>query len=231
MSTVGFDFGTTNSLITLIQGGRAISFNDDGLPIPSLVVYEGSKTIVGREARARQSKAGLGVQGDIVRSPKTLLGRESIFVGGVERNPVDVVRDVVSHVRKYAIESRIISKMNVDRAVVTIPINMEGRRRALLREAFRMAGMAIEQFVHEPLAALYGYLRSSGDSEAMVRRYDRQLMLVFDWGGGTLDLTLCRLVDGLLVQLCNDGTDDVGGDLFDDALRNEVEKRVRDALH
>lgn len=227
MSTVGFDFGTTNSLISVIQGERAISFYDEGLPIPSLVCYEGSKTIVGREARARQSKAGLGVQGDIVRSPKTLLGRESIFVGGVERNPVDVVRDVASHVRKYALESRTVLNLQADRAVVTIPINMEGRRRALLRDAFRMAGMAVVQFVHEPLAALYGYLRSSGDAEAMVRRYDRQLILVFDWGGGTLDLTLCRLVDGLLVQLCNDGTDDVGGDLFDETLRNEVERRVR----
>ena len=106
---------------------------------------------------------------------------------------------------------------------------MEGRRRALLRDAFRMAGMGIVQFVHEPLAALYGYLRADGDLEATMRRFDRQLMLVFDWGGGTLDLTLCRLVDGMLVQVGNDGTDEVGGDLFDEELRNEIERRVRTA--
>ena len=79
---------------------------------------------------------------------------------------------------------------------MTIPVNMEGRRRALLRDAFRMAGMGVVQFVHEPLAALYGYLRSGEDMEAAMRRFDRQLVLVYDWGGGTLDLTLCRLVDG-----------------------------------
>ena len=90
-----------------------------------------------------------------------------------------------------------------------------------------MAGMSIVQFVHEPLAALYGYLRASEDFETTLRRYDRQMVLVFDWGGGTLDLTLCRLVDGLLVQVGNDGTDEVGGDWFDDELKNEVEKRVR----
>lgn len=228
MTVVSFDFGTTNSLISVIQGGRVISFNDEhGLPIPSVVCYEGSKTIVGREARERLGKAGLGVQGNVVRSPKTLLGRESVFVGGVERSPVDIVRDVVEHVRRYAVASKAVPNLNTERALVTIPVNMEGRRRAFLRDAFRMAGMGIVQFVHEPLAALYGFLRSDDDVEAAMRRFDRKLVLVFDWGGGTLDLTLCRLEDGLLVQVGNDGTDDVGGDLFDDELRNEIERRVR----
>lgn len=227
MTVVGFDFGTTNSLISTVQGERVISFNDEqGLPIPSVVCYEGSKTIVGRDARNRLSKAGLGVQGNIVRSPKTLLGREGIFVGGVERSPVDIVSDVVQFVRRCAMKSRTVQNLTVDRAVVTIPVNMEGGRRALLRDAFRMAGVSVVQFVHEPLAALYGYLRSSEDMGAAMRRYNRQLILVFDWGGGTLDLTLCRLVDGLLVQVGNDGTDEVGGDLFDEALRNEVERKA-----
>lgn len=228
MAVVGFDFGTTNSLITLIQGGRPISFSDDqGLPVPSVVCYEGSQTIVGREARERLGQAGLGVHGNVVRSPKTLLGRESVFVGGVERSPVDIVREVVQFVRRQALETKTVRNLKADRAVVTIPVNMEGNRRALLRDAFRMAGMSVVQFVHEPLAALYGYLRSSEDFDATLRRYDRQMVLVFDWGGGTLDLTLCRLVDGLLVQIGNDGTDEVGGDWFDNELRNEVEKRVR----
>ncbi|MGY2492134.1 Hsp70 family protein [Cupriavidus sp. CP313] len=231
MTVVGFDFGTTNSLISVVHGGRVVSFSDDkGLPIPSVVCYEGTKTIVGREARERLGQAGLGVHGNVVRSPKTLLGRESVFVGGVERSPVDIVRDVVRFVREQALENnkiRGLKGLKAEKSVVTIPVNMEGHRRALLRDAFRMAGINVVQFVHEPLAALYGHLRSSDDFEATVRRYDRQLLLVFDWGGGTLDLTLCRLVDGLLVQVGNDGTDDVGGDLFDEELRNEVEKRVR----
>ena len=228
MSVVGFDFGTTNSLISIVQGDRVISFKDEqGLPIPSVVSYEGSKTVVGREARERMSKAGLGVQGNLVRSPKTLLGKESVYVGGKERSPVDIVRDVVQFVRAEAMQTRTVKKLKADQAVVTIPVNMQGRRRALLRDAFRAAGIGIVQFVHEPLAALYGYLRSQEDLKATIRKFDRKLVLVFDWGGGTLDLTLCRVVDGMLVQVGNDGTDEVGGDLFDEEIRNEVERRVR----
>src|ERR1044072_8466862 len=85
MSVIGFDFGTTNSLVSVIKGNRAINFLDDeGLPIPSVVCYEGNRTIVGREAKERLSKAGLGVHGNIVRSPKMLLGDESVFIEGSE---------------------------------------------------------------------------------------------------------------------------------------------------
>lgn len=228
MAVVGFDFGTTNSLISIVQGDRVISFADEeGLPVPSVACYEGGAVIVGREAKSRLSEAGLGVHGNVVRSPKTLLGQESTFVGGVAKNPVDIVRDVVQFVRAQAIESRKVKGLAVDRAVATIPVNMDGRRRALLRDAFRMADISIVQFVHEPLAALYGHFRSSPDLEKTLRRYDKELVLVFDWGGGTLDLTLCRVMEGILVQVGNDGTDDVGGDVFDELLRREVEKRVR----
>jgi molecular chaperone DnaK (HSP70) len=229
MTVVGFDFGTTNSLISVVVGDRVIRFDEEGQPIPSVVSYEGGQTIVGREARRRLGVAGLGVHGSIVRSPKTMLGSESVDVDGVARNPVDMVRDVVSYLRSEAANSGVVRNLDLSKAVVTIPVNMEGRRRALLRDAFRMAGVSIVQFVHEPLAALYGHFRALHTLENELRRYDRQLMLVFDWGGGTLDLTLCKLVDGVFVQLENYGTDDVGGDHFDQSIRNEVERRVRES--
>lgn len=228
MAVIGFDFGTTNSLISMVVGDRVIRFEEEGRPIPSVVSYEGGRTIVGREARRRLGVAGLGVHGSVVRSPKSMLGRESVDVEGVARSPVDIVRDVVAYLRDEAIGSDIVKNVNFDRAVVTIPVNMVGRRRALLRDAFRMAGISVVQFVHEPLAALYGHFRALDSLENELRRYDRQLMLVFDWGGGTLDLTLCRLVDGVFVQLENYGTDDVGGDHFDQSIRHEVERRVRE---
>lgn len=231
MKVVGFDFGTTNSLISSIQGERAINYLDDeGLPIPSVVCYEGSSTIVGREAKERLAEAGLGIKGNVIRSPKFLLGQESVFVEGVEKNPVDIVSDVVSFVAKLAQEGRRGRDLgSVDRAVVTIPVDMEGHKRAALRDAFRSAGISIVQFVHEPLAALYGFFRAQSDLAQTLRQYDRKLILVFDWGGGTLDLTLCRLADGMLVQVRNDGTDEVGGDAFDELLRNEMVKRVMEA--
>lgn len=226
MSVVGFDFGTTNSLVSYIQGGKAINYLDDeGLPIPSVVCYEGSKTIVGAEAKQRLGDAGLGIKGNVVRSPKMYLGKESIYIENIERNPVDIVADVVDFVaKKMASTAR--GNIVLERAVVTIPVDMKGYQRAALRDAFMQAGISIVQFVHEPLAALYGYFRSQTDLAAMLRNYDRKLILVFDWGGGTLDLTLCRLMDGMLVQIKNDGTDEVGGDAFDDIMKNELIRRA-----
>lgn len=101
---------------------------------------------------------------------------------------------------------------------------MRGAARAELREAAEQAGIRIHQFVHEPLAALYGYLRGhgEGDPAARVAELERKLVLVFDWGGGTLDLTLCQILRGALVQVFNTGDEEIGGDQFDDRLRHLV---------
>lgn len=227
MAVIGFDFGTTNSLASVVIGTDVITFLENEQPIPSVVSFEGGKVEVGRKAHDKLTSAGLGVQGSTVRSPKTLLGREEQVIDGVRRDPVKMVEYVLDHVRRFVLQTKAGRDQKMDRVVATIPVNMEGHRRALLRQAFRQAGMSVVQFVHEPLAALYGFLRMSEGASDLIRRYDGKLLLVFDWGGGTLDLTLCRVLNGLLVQVANDGTEEVGGDVFDDELRNEVEKRSR----
>ncbi len=229
MAIYGFDFGTTNSLISLVQGDRAVSLTDvDGGPMPSVVCYEGNRVVFGREARERLDKPGLGVHGNVVRSPKMELRKQTVHVGGVERSTVDIVRDVVTNLREEAQRSyKLDGKKQIDFAVVTIPVNVDGMYRARLRDAFRAAGIGIVRFVHEPLAALYGSLREATDWQAAVRELDGKLLLVFDWGGGTLDLTLCRLQGGVLLQIGNDGTDEIGGDVFDDELRKAVEQKFR----
>ena len=226
MNVFGFDFGTTNSLISVVQGNRSICFLDDeDRPIPSVVCYEGAQKILGRDAKDRLAKAGLGVQGNIVQSPKMYLGRDSVFVEGVERTPVDMVSDVVLHVRQHAQNSERNSE-EISAVVVTIPVGMKGFQRRALRDAFKIAGLSILQFVHEPLAALYGLFRSRWLPE-LRHRYNGKLILVFDWGGGTLDLTLCRAIDDMIVQLKNDGTDEVGGDVFDETIMNRLLQEIR----
>jgi len=229
MYVIGFDFGTTNSLASVVVGSSVITFLDNEQPIPSVVSFEGGRVEVGRKAHDKLTSAGLGVQGSTVRSPKTLLGRDELIIDGVRRDPVQMVEYVLNHVRQFVLQTKAGKDLKMDRVVATIPVNMEGHRRALLRQAFRQAGMSVVQFVHEPLAALYGYLRTSDGTKDLVKRYNGKLLLVFDWGGGTLDLTLCRVLDGLLVQVANDGTEDVGGDVFDEELRNEMERRSRAA--
>jgi molecular chaperone DnaK (HSP70) len=228
MSVVGFDFGTTNSLISVIVGDRAVDVVNpvDGRPFPSVVRYEGARTIVGRDAKDSMEAAGVGIHGNVVLSPKFLLGQEIVHVGGVERSPVDIVHDVVAHVKDESLGSPQGKQLDgVTQAVVTIPITMDGPRRAALRDAFRRADIGITQFVHEPLAALYGYFRSLADTSSAMREYDRRNLLVVDWGGGTLDLTLCRLEGGRIRQIRNGGSDELGGDRFDEAIRNGVIER------
>ena len=228
MAVLGFDFGTTNCLFSMIKGDRPTSYFDDmGLPTPSVVCYEGTTVLTGRAAKERMASAGLGVHGNIVRSPKRLLGTDSVVVDGVERAVVDVARDLVNGVRDAALSGKSRDLPDFDMAVVTIPVDFEGYKRAALRDACNRAGLRIFQFVHEPLAALYGFFRNSQDTEDAIREYQGRFVLVFDWGGGTLDLTLCRIDGNTILQIANDGTDDVGGDLFDEAIRAEILRSIK----
>jgi molecular chaperone DnaK len=219
---VGLDFGTTNSLVSVVVGDRALALTDQvhgNMPHPSAVWFHGSEVIVGREAKAQLAEPALGVVGGIVRSPKAFLGRgENVTVDGVSRSPSDVVGQVFQFLKSHA-RGR---GYDFDRAVVTIPVTLDGRGRRELRDAAAAAGVRIVQFVHEPLAALYGYLREQDDFDRLVAELQSQLVLVFDWGGGTLDLTLCQLTGHTLTQVANLGNREVGGDRFDDRLRNFV---------
>jgi len=224
----GFDFGTSNSLISSITANKAINFLDkDGAPIPSVVCYEAGNVIVGREARQRVAEAGLGVAGNVVRSPKSLLGTDTVHVGGVSRDVVDVVADVIREVRRVAMTSSNRKIEDVDLAIATIPVHFDGRKRKQLREAFGRAGIRVHQWIHEPFAALYSYFAAHPDPADAFRRLDRSLVLVFDWGGGTLDLTLCAIQDGAIRQIRNDGTDVCGGDFFDQTLMELVVQAER----
>ncbi len=217
---VGFDFGTTNSLISVVLKNRKVkSYTDTkDLPHPSVVCYLGDKVVSGRKAKERLDKTAMGVLGDIVRSPKTLLEKDAVFVAGRDKHPKDIVADLVRFLRENALEQEESDLSDFTRAVVTIPVGMNGKARAALRDALLAAGMHIVKFIHEPLAALYGYFRSQENMENELLRRNGQLILVFDWGGGTLDLTLCQISDGMLVQVQNVGDNQVGGDFIDVAL-------------
>lgn len=224
----GLDFGTTNSLAASVAGSRAITFGDEeGRPHPSVVLYRGEDVIVGRRAKDQLDTAGAGVIGDAVVSPKGQLGSgHSFHVAGATREPREVVAEILRHVREQSAAHRDNQAgLTFGEAVMTIPVNMDGRGRSDLRKAAADAGIMVRQFVHEPLAALYGYLREQPDSRKAMTELEGKLVLVFDWGGGTLDLTLCQLVRGTLVQIHNRGDGRVGGDEFDERLRRLVRRR------
>jgi len=233
-ATFGIDFGTTNSLIAVVRSDpetgrqRPFIFLENGRPHPSVVWYHGGTPVAGRRAMDQLSELGLGVFGDIVRSPKMYLGSPAgIPVGGVTRHATDVVADLLRHLRANALD-RQYGDNSFERAVVTIPVTMRGQAREDLRQAALKAGIRVHQFVHEPLAALYGHLRSTPDFRQELAGLEGRLVLVFDWGGGTLDLTLCQVREGLMSQVLNAGDRDIGGDFFDLQLRQLVRQRHED---
>ncbi|MED5491567.1 MAG: Hsp70 family protein [Pseudomonadota bacterium] len=220
---IGIDFGTTNSLISVVTRERKISsFDDTGRPHPSVVRYEGEQVICGRRARDKLEQPGIGILGNTVRGPKKLLGKEHVNIDGRVMTPVGVIADYISYLIDHARASDEEQVADFSRAVVTIPVALDGKGRQDLREALLQAGVHVETFVHEPLAALYGYFKDLDNTHDALSFHEGRMILVFDWGGGTLDLTLCKVVNGALVQILNRGNNLVGGDYLDDSILTYV---------
>ena len=227
---IGIDFGTTNSLISVILDEQARNFlNEKGMPHPSSVCYEGGKVLVGIKARERIAETDSGMSDSLVRSPKIQLSKDNIYINGHEMDPVTVVADLMIYLKDSASAERASVDADLNQAVVSIPVAMDGRTRKKLRDSLMQAGIHVVQFVHEPLAALYAYFKDQEDFKHTLNTYQGRLALVFDWGGGTLDLTLCRVIDGAVTQIMNLGDNGVGGDYIDEAIFSYVVERHADA--
>jgi molecular chaperone DnaK len=220
----GIDFGTTNSLAAYVVGDRVLSLVDAATrrPHPSVLWYRGTEIVVGREARQHLDLTESGAPPGFVRSPKMTLRRDGpIYVDGLAVDPTDAVAEVLKHLKQDAGLPRGQAPGHMlNQAVMTIPVDFGGTERRALRQAARKAGIGVTQFVHEPVAALYAYLRSQNEFRRELARLEGRSVLVFDWGGGTLDLTLCRIQGGSIMQVANLGDNEVGGDRFDERLRN-----------
>lgn len=234
VETFGIDFGTTNSLAALVDRDRALALVDGKTerPHPSVVWYRGTEVVVGRQAREQMDLTEGGAQPGFVRSPKSALRRDGpLYVDGRALDPIDVVAEVLKHLRTDASLARKGARegargYELDRAVMTIPVDFGGIERRALRQAAKKAGISIAQFVHEPAAALYAYLRLEANREGLaLSQLEGKTALVFDWGGGTLDLTLCRIQGGVIMQIASRGMNDVGGDRFDERLRNLLREK------
>ena len=181
--------------------------------------------IAGREARRHIESLEGGIIQGFVRSPKMALRREGpLHIEGRTLEPVDVVSEVLSHLRRTAANRKDVS-YQISQAVLTIPVDFAGLQRSLLRSAAQKAGIRVLQFVHEPVAALYAYLRAKSDFRRHLEQLENRIVLVFDWGGGTLDLTVCRVLGGVVMQVASRGNNEIGGDRFDERLRNEIRDR------
>ena len=229
----GLDFGTTNSLVSLVDRGTLLSLVNEQTeaPHPSMVIVKGEEVIVGQLAKEQANDAEDNAAGDTIRSPKIYLGQDDNdfpIPGRKDFHRIDLVSEVLRNLVNDAKDRSV--PFDVAKAVFTVPVSFDGKSRQELRDAAAKAGIEVSYFIHEPLAALYGYFKEQDGSGESIDDYDGAYVLVFDWGGGTLDLTLCQVRGGVLHQIRNAGNADIGGDTFDDNVTNKV-KTLHAAKH
>jgi molecular chaperone DnaK len=210
----GIDFGTTNSVVAVAIGDKRPEplLGPDGLPHPSIVWYGPSKVTVGADAKRQFHTYAERTGHRFIRSVKQELGRErSIDTGGERRPAHEIATEIFKHLRTDAARN----KWLLDEAVLSVPVYFDGLQRADIRSAAEDAGIKVMNLVHEPFAAVVGYYQSIGLN---LRALPEETILVFDWGGGTLDTTIVRSQDGLLMELATGGLVGTAGDLFDEYI-------------
>ncbi len=229
MPKVGVDFGTTNSLIVAYDksNGEFLYFNFNGsipVPTPSAVWYYDSNIKVGDVAKEKLYSYD-GLEGHhFEKSIKSKLGTEykaNIF--GKNVAPAEIASEILKYLRKTAVEDYKAEKAGVDmkQAVFTVPINFSGKARRDLREAANRAGMEVTTFIHEPFAAIVGYYFTQGGNSSPLeelRAIDGQYVLTFDWGGGTLDITVTKIENGKMMELGTSELTGLAGDKFDELI-------------
>jgi len=216
----GVDFGTTNSVVAQAdpRTGRVRALTDaEGRPHPSVVWFRADgTTIVGREAKRNIHSYSDEVGNVFIPSIKRQLGQDRVFrVFGQPRTAIDVAAEVFKFLRGRA---KIESNLEIREAVVAVPVYFDGRARRELRRAADSGGLYIKTFIHEPFAAVVGYCCGQPEGERL-QQLDGRNILVFDWGGGTLDITVAAIKAGRMLELATAGLVDRAGDHFDDSLR------------
>lgn len=212
----GIDFGTTNCAV--VYNGATVFDTDGDQPFPSIVAvnaYAPDEVIVGPEAKAK--RLGLEDQ-DFVVIPSVkrhLLDDEPRTIGGRQWTSVDVAAELFRSLRKL-VASRPAVRRAMDSAVVSIPVGFRPEARRRLREAARRGGVEVEAFVHEPTAA---YFRCRDDLPEAAR------LAVFDWGGGTLDVSVLDVRGEEVREVATAGMERAG-DAIDAALAEEIHRRA-----
>jgi Fe-S protein assembly chaperone HscA len=228
---VGIDLGTTNSLVAYVQDGRPIVIRDasgDAL-VPSVVSLDENGTVfVGREAQRRlltapsrtvySVKRFMGRDVEEVRDEAAFLrlavsgdagGVVRIALGGRDYTPPEISSLVLKELRQRAedyFREQGEFDFEVDRAVITVPAYFNDAQRTATRDAGRLAGLEVLRIINEPTAASLAY---------GLDKRNRGTIAVYDLGGGTFDISILRVEDGVFQVLATNGDTHLGGDDID----------------
>ncbi|MCK4379337.1 MAG: Hsp70 family protein, partial [Deltaproteobacteria bacterium] len=202
---IGIDLGTTNSEVAVIVDGRPqIISVDDELVMPSCVGVDGQgELVVGRQAKNQM----LLCPDDTILSIKRLMGEdESLMLGGKGYRPEEISALILGKLRDAA--ATFLGE-EVEAAVITVPAYFDDRQRKATRMAGELAGLNVRRIISEPTAAALAY---------DIEKRDNQTILVYDLGGGTFDVSLVVVENGVVEVKASHGDTHLGGDDFDRLL-------------
>ncbi|NGX62100.1 MAG: Chaperone protein DnaK [Chlamydiae bacterium] len=224
---IGIDLGTTNSCVAVMEGGQAkvIASAEGTRTTPSIVAYKGNERLVGIPAKRQavtnpehtlnSTKRFIGrkyseVQSEIKTVPFKVTSNDkgdAVFeVDGKLLTPEEIGAQILVKMKETA-EAYLGEE--VTEAVITVPAYFNDSQRASTRDAGRIAGLDVKRIIPEPTAASLAYgLDKSGD----------QKIAVFDLGGGTFDISILEIGEGVFEVLATNGDTHLGGDDFDNAV-------------
>ncbi len=206
---IGIDLGTTNSCVSVMENGEAkVIANPEGLrTTPSVVAFKNGEIIVG-EAAKRQAVTNK----ETVMSIKRHMGTNyKEHVNGKDYTPQEISAMILQNLKATA-ESYLGESVN--RAVITVPAYFNDAQRQATKDAGKIAGLEVERIINEPTAAALAFGVDKLDKE--------QKVLVYDLGGGTFDVSILDLADGMFEVLATAGDNHLGGDDFDQAIMNWI---------
>jgi molecular chaperone DnaK len=217
----GIDFGTTNSVLaTATPDGTDVVTLDGGLPgewvntgfdkvLPSVIGFDAQSNPVFGWAAKRQASSKL-------EAVKRLFATDdAVDIGSRSVKVEEAAAMFFRHIQSAAAAAGVMERL--DRAVVTIPANSRGRARFRTKISAGLAGIEVMALINEPTAAAMAHARAISEN---------QRILVFDWGGGTLDVTVLQAVDGTFMEQASKGVQRLGGLDIDAAFFAFVANRI-----
>ena len=211
---IGIDLGTTNSCVAVLEAGEAkVIPNPEGnRTTPSIVCKKNGETIVG-DAAKRQAETNPNT----IRSIKRLMGtNEKVEMEGKKYSPEEISAMILSNLKETA-EKYLGEK--VTKAVITVPAYFNDAQRQATKNAGKIAGLEVEIIINDPTAASLAYGFDKQDK--------MQTILVYDLGGGTFDVSVLELGDGVYEVKSTAGNNRLGGDDFDERIINYLVETFR----
>ena len=203
---IGIDLGTTNSCVAVLEGGepKVITNAEGDRTTPSVVAFKNGEEIVGITAKHQ----AVTNPNNTIASIKRKMGTsEKVDIDGKKYTPEEISAKILMKLKKDA-ESYL--GETVTKAVITVPAYFNDAERQATKNAGKIAGLEVERIVNEPTAAALAYGLDKQDK--------LQTILVYDLGGGTFDVSILELGDGVFEVKSTSGNNRLGGDDFDKCL-------------